>query len=257
MKLYISAVFENCGRKGAIHKNVETVVDLSRLHILQSYAYATEKHAEKYGLCKDFLMDSGAFTVMNNKKGKENFNPVEFTKMYGAFVKKWNVKDFIELDIDGVFGMQVYVDCLHRLQDITGREPIRVMHFWRGREYFEELTKRKEFICIGGLAGMKDIGINRTELQWFIDVAHKNKCRIHGLGIGDMNLVRKHDFDSVDSANWTLSLRYGTLLRFNGHELCKYAGSEGAGENEHISAQYVAERSLKEWEKLSHYIDLF
>lgn len=256
MKLYISAVFENCGQRGPVKEYAENIVDLSKLHILQSYAYAKDEDAERYILCRDFLMDSGAFTIMNSKRNKD-FDVIQFTKDYGNFVKKWNVDNFIELDVDGVFGMQIYIDCLHRLQDITGKDPIRVMHAWRGKEYFEELTKKKNFICMGGLAGIQNMNLNRSELQWFVDTAHKNDCKIHGLGIGNMNLIRKHNFDSVDSANWVLALRCGSLLRFNGHELCKYAGSEGAKENEHIATDFVARKSLNAWEQLSHYVDLF
>ena len=257
MKLYISAVFENCKRKGAVHEEAGTIVDLSKLHILQSFAYAKDEDAEKYKLCKDFLMDSGAFTIMNLKSNKGTFDIFKFTEIYGNFVKKWDVDNFIELDVDSVFGMQVYRDCLHMLQDITGKDPIRVMHSWRGKEYFEELTKKKDIVCLGGLAGTQNITLARSNLQWFIDTAHKNNCKIHGLGIGTIDLIRKHNFDSVDSANWTSSIRFGALLRFNGHELCKYSGSEGAGENEHISTDFVGKTSLRAWEAFSHYIDLF
>ena len=258
MKLYISAVFQNkkvvCTSE---QEKLEEFIDFSKLHILQSFAYASACDCEKFCLCKDFLMDSGAFTIMNSKSSRKNFDIVQFTKEYGAFVKKWNVKDFIELDVDSVFGMQTYINCLHMLQDITGRDPIRVMHTWRGKEYYEELTKKKDFVCLGGIAGTQNMNLARSNLQWFVDTAHKNNCKIHGLGIGTINLIRKYNFDSVDSANWCSAHRFGALLRFNGHELCKYNGSEGAGKNEHIATNFVARKSLKEWESFSHYIDLF
>lgn len=256
MKLYISAVFQNKKVVCKDNEELEDFVDLSKLHILQSFAYITSCECEKFVLCKDFLMDSGAFTIMNTKSGK-NFNIVEFTKEYARFIKKWNIDNFIELDVDSVFGMQTYIDCLHLLQDITGKDPIRVMHTWRGKDYFEELTKKKNFVCLGGIAGTQNMNLARSNLQWFVDTAHKNNCKIHGLGIGTIDLIRKHNFDSVDSANWCGAYRFGALLRFNGHELCKYNGSEGAGENEHIATNFVARRSLKEWESFSHYIDLF
>lgn len=257
MRLYISAVFQNKCVVCKDGEKLEDFIDLSKLHILQSFAYVSSCECEKFALCKNFLMDSGAFTIMNSKSTRKNFDIVQFTKDYGAFIKKWNVKDFIELDVDSVFGMQTYIDCLHMLQDITGCDPIRVMHTWRGKDYYEELTKQKDFICLGGIAGTENMNLNRSELQWFIDVAHKNKCRIHGLGIGNMNLIRKYNFDSVDSANWCSAHRFGALLRFDGHELCKYEGSEGARPGEHIATNYVASVALKEWEKLSHYVDLF
>ena len=84
MKLYISAVIQNSGSVDC-RNNVENVVDLSKLHILQSYIYAEEKYAEKFCRCKDFMMDSGAFTIM---MGKKKFDIVAFTKQYAEFLKK-------------------------------------------------------------------------------------------------------------------------------------------------------------------------
>lgn len=256
MKLYISGVFQNekllCG-----DGKIEELIDLSKLHILQSFASISSCNCEKFALCKDFLMDSGAFTIMNSKQKKKNFDIFQFAKEYGEFIKKWNVQNFIELDIDSVFGMQAYVDCLHILQDITGREPIRVMHTWRGKEYFEELTKKKDFVCLGGIAGTQNMNLARSELQWFVDIAHKNNCKIHGLGIGNMNLIRKHNFDSIDSANWMIYPKYGGLARFNGHELVKYQSSEITEKNERIMTEFLARKSLKEWEIFSHYVDIF
>lgn len=252
MKLYISAVIQNSGSVDC-RNNVENVVDLSKLHILQSYIYAEEKYAEKFSHCKDFMMDSGAFTIM---MGKKKFDIVAFTKQYAEFLKKWNIKQFIELDVDSVYGIDVYKDCLHILQDITGADPLRVFHMWRGKEYFEELTKQKDYICIGGLAGTdSNCKYVRQNLDWFIKTAHKNNCKIHGLGIGNISDIRKYDFDSVDSANWTNSIRFGHLYRFNGHEICKYDGSFGCSENERISTNFAGCYSLKEWAKFSHYID--
>lgn len=253
MKLYISAVLQNSGSLDC-RSNVESIVDLSKLHILQSYAYAQDSYIEKFTLCKDFLMDSGAFTIMHSKKN--NFDIKGFTEEYGNFVKKWNIDNFIELDIDSVFGINVYRDCLHRLQDITGKDPIRVMHAWRGKDYYEELVKQKKFICIGGLA-TKNMKLNRSCLQWFIDVAHKNDCKVHGLGIGNIKLLRKHNFDSVDTANWTNSIRFGQLYRFNGHDIVKYEGSENCPSGHRIDTNFCAVYSLKEWAKFSQYIDLF
>lgn len=248
MKLYLSAVLQKSG--------VENVVDLSKLHILQSFAYAQDKYAEKFCKCKDFLMDSGAFTIMMNKK--KTFNIRHFTESYANFINKYNIENFIELDVDSVFGVQIYTDMLHLLQDKTGKDPIRVFHMWRGKDYFEELTKKQSFICIGGLAGTdSNCKYIRRNLQWFIDTAHKNNCLIHGLGIGNVSDIRMYNFDSIDSANWTNSIRFGNLYRFNGHDICKYDGSYQCDNNHRISTNFAGCYSLKEWAKFSQYIEQF
>lgn len=256
MKLYISAVFENTGRNGAIKINVEDVINLNNLHILQSFAYAKEEHIEKYKLCKNFLLDSGAFSAMNSKTFK-NINIKDYCVQYAEFIKKNNINEFIELDVDGVFGIDVYKDCLHRLQDITGKDPLRVFHVWRGIDYFNELVKQKKRICIGGIAIRLIQPKDYNMFTHLLDIAHKNNCEVHGLGIGSSSVICKYNFDSVDSASWTTSIRNGHLFKFNGHELLKYAGSVGCPNNTHIDTNYVGILALKEWAKYSHYLDTF
>lgn len=256
MKLYLSGVIE-CKNDFKEKGGLLEWVDFSKLHILQTFYSVTNNDDFYYDKCADFLMDSGAFSVMNSKAQRNKFDPVEYTKKYGMYIKEHNIDQFIELDIDSVYGMKIYVDCLHRLQDITGKDPVRVMHSWRGKEYFQELTRKKDFVCLGGIAGTQNINLARQNLQWYVDVAHSNNCKIHGLGIGSVDIIRKYNFDSIDSARWLTSMQFGHLYRFNGHELCKYSGSEGCAEDEHVVRKFSAWRSLKEWEKFSNYIDLF
>ena len=62
--------------------------------------------------------------MMNNKK--KQFDIISYARKYANFIKEYEIDDFFELDIDGVFGFEVYKDCLHLIQDITGKDPIRV-----------------------------------------------------------------------------------------------------------------------------------
>jgi len=163
------------------------------------------KYIPFYTMCKSFLMDSGAFTVMNSKKSKNSFEPMEFTKKYAQHIKENNVQNFLELDIDGVFGFEVYRDCLHCLQDITGRDPIPVYHKWRGVEYYKELVKKYDYIAIGDVS----IGAGSRELYkyfpWFLNEAHKNNCKVHGLAFTSLPDLQFMPFDSVDSSSWKVA----------------------------------------------------
>ena len=51
-----------------------------------------------------FLLDSGAFTFMNAKKEKA-VNIDEYLDNYIAFINKYDVKYFFELDTDSVHGL--------------------------------------------------------------------------------------------------------------------------------------------------------
>ena len=254
MRLYLSAVFENSGLMKT-SKDITDIIDISKVHILQSFVYAKEEHAERYKDCKSFMMDSGAFTLMMSKKNVKNFNIKKFATNYANFIKKWDVDNFVELDVDGIFGVDVYKDILHLVQDITGKDPVRVFHGWRGRDYFEELVKVKNRICMGGIAMGKARRNSLDYFQWFLDTAHKNNCKVHGLAVTSPELLRKYNFDSCDSSSWTYSARSGTLYRFDGCSIKAYTGSENCPEGKRIDTAFCAEKGVKEWAKYCEYLD--
>lgn len=101
-------------------------LNMKELSVLQAFPYMNESKIKYIYESKNFLLDSGAFTVMNSKN--KNFDYKKYTEKYGKFIKDNKINDFFELDIDGVFGYEVYQDCLHRLEDITGNKPIPVWH---------------------------------------------------------------------------------------------------------------------------------
>ena len=252
MRLYLSGVLEKMHSKGY---DIEKHINLNECHILQSFVYAKDADAERYKDCKSFMMDSGAFTLMMSKTKAKNFDIVKFTKDYGNFVKKYDIDNFVELDVDGIYGIPTYLDTLHRLQDITGKDPVRVFHGWRGKDYFQELVKQKDRICLGGVA----VGLSRKQsfnyFNWFIDEAHRNNCKIHGLAVTSDKFLRRFNFDSVDSSTWSFSVRGGWIYRFDGSGLSVYPGSEGCKDGERISDPYCLGYALKEWVKYSKYLD--
>ena len=101
-------------------------------NVLHSFAYHKESYVPYYNKCKSLLFDSGAFTFMNAKNKKNNFNPLEYTKKYAKHIRDNNIDLFLEMDIDGVYGFDVYKDCFNWVQDITGKDAIYVFHKWRG-----------------------------------------------------------------------------------------------------------------------------
>lgn len=256
MKLFLSSVIEHSIDFGYVDK-LENLIDFSKNYILQTF-YKIKTGDEKYQeMSKDFLMDSGAFSVMNSKKQASIFNALEYTKKYGKYIKERNIKSFIELDIDGVFGIQTYIDCLHCLQDITGTEPLRVWHKRRGINYWNELTKKFDRVCIGGIA-VKDISLDDENLfNLLLSIAEKNNCKVHGLGVGSAKYIRKYNFDSVDSAAWLSSVQFGKLHKFDGHEVNTYVTDEINPENERLARRFSGIYALKEWEKFARYCDTF
>lgn len=257
MRIYLSAVFENLlGKYNNIIENETSYFEelFKDTHILLSYAYAKKEYIPYYSMCKSLLMDSGAFTIMNSKAGRNNFNPLEYTKQYGKHIKEHNIENFLELDIDGVYGFEVYRDCLYCLQDITGRQPIPVFHKWRGIDYYKELVKKYDYIAIGDVS----IGAGSRELYkyfpWFLEEAHKNNCKVHGLAFTSLPDLRFMPFDSVDSSSWTAGSRFARPVLFDGHTGIQF-DARRTNEKQLCHNKMVFLHDFIEWKKLAVYMD--
>lgn len=256
MQLFLSSVIEHSIDFEHVEK-LEKIIDFEKNYILQTF-YKIKSGDEKYQeMSKGFMMDSGAFSVMNSRKQAQKFNALEYTKKYAQYIKERNIKCFIELDIDGVFGIQTYIDCLHCLQDITGIEPLRVWHKRRGFKYWVELVKKYDRVCIGGIA-VKDLLLDDEKtFNFLLSTAHKNNCKVHGLGVGSAKYIRKYDFDSTDTAGWLSSMQFGKIHKFNGREVNSYITDEINPENERLARRFSGIYALKEWEKFARYCDTF
>ena len=226
--------------------------DFRGAYILQSFIYANKKTREKIlPNCADFMLDSGAFTFMQTR---ENVDWNEYVKDYCAFIKKHRIKKFFELDIDFIVGHDRVKDLRHRIEDIVGLPPIPVWHNSRGADEFVRMCEEYDYVAIGGLVG-GNAEYSRTYWRffpWFIDTAHKNKARIHGLGFTSTDGIKKYRFDSVDSSTWSCGARYGYIYRFNGEkpQQIKRSGAK-------IADWRTASRvNFEEWKKYQRYADM-
>ena len=247
MILYFSGLFSESS--SFIEK-----LQLNELSVLQAFPYMTNKCLKYIHGVKNFLLDSGAFTVMNSKGKKNDFDVMEYTKKYGAFVKENNIDDFFELDVDGVFGFQIYKDSLHLLQDITGKDPIRVFHTWRGLEYYKELTRQKDKIAIGGMAIKQ---IKSVDYDIFIDllkIAHENNCKVHGLGMTGSANLRRYNFDSIDSSRWIMARRFAQCQRFDGHGM---NATDICEKNSSYKDEHIMLYNFEYWKQYSKYLEQF
>jgi hypothetical protein len=73
-----------------------------RPYILESFYYADETTEKLIPFFGDFLLDSGAFTFMQNSKKAVDWE--EYIERYAAFINRNNVEKYFELDIDSVVG---------------------------------------------------------------------------------------------------------------------------------------------------------
>ena len=103
--------------------------------ILESFYYAKDnqnlpKIIPRLG---GLLMDSGAFSFM---AGKAAVNWDTYTEQYAAYINRYGINLFFELDIDSIVGLKEVERLRNKLQKITGKYPIPVWHKSRGKDYF-------------------------------------------------------------------------------------------------------------------------
>jgi len=220
-------------------------------NILQSFYYCNE-FTEKGIIpnCKSFMLDSGAFTFMNNCK--KNINWYEYIDKYVDFINRNKIDLFFELDIDVIVGYEEVKKMRKYIERKTNKKCIPVWHKSRGLEEYKKLCKEYSYIAIGGIVTKE---IKSTEYKYFsqlIKIAHENKCKVHGLGFTKLKELEKYKFDSVDSSSWVCGNRFGFVYLFDGKTLLKQTKNTGQRLKD---GKEVALHNFKEWVKFSKYAE--
>ena len=237
---------------GTSSRKPELIIPLKIPYILESFYYIKDWMLEyiKSEDCKMFLLDSGAFTFMSNRK-KVDFE--DYLYKYINFINKHDIKYFFELDIDSVVGLKEVERFREILERETGKKSIPVWHKSRGKQYFLDMVREYDYVAIGGIASRE---IKRSEYKyfpWFIEQAHKHNCKIHGLGFTNTKLLKKYKFDSVDSTAWTYGQKRGNIVVFNGEHIeTVLTPIKGKRLKDHTLAD---KHNLIEWVKYVRYMD--
>ena len=170
----------------------------------------------------------------------------KYVEGYAAFIKKWNVQNFFELDIDSVVGIKDVERLRCKLEALTERKPIPVWHKSRGKEYFEYMCKNYPYVAIGGIV-TKEIPINKYEklFPWFIKTAHKYGCKIHALGYTNIKGLFRYNFDSVDSTAWLYGNIGGYIYKFDARN--KTMKNIKIPEGKRLESKLAAAHNFNEW----------
>lgn len=182
----------------------------------------------------NILIDSGAFTYKNNKK----FSDIaQYCKEYCAFINRYDIKYFFDLDIDK--SLQEYSNTLKLrdyIEDKTGKQCVPVYHLHRGLDDFYNLVENYRYIAIGSIA-VKGV-FNFDNYKKLIAYANKHNCKVHGLGFNRIPLLEDSGFYSVDATTWNLS-RYGGL--WNWDEIKKHPVKVDKGKDKRIKSEMQAQ----------------
>ena len=237
-------------------------------HVLESYYYLRKASPTventimsyvKSDQCKTFVLDSGAFTYMAQVKNGSQVVDVDFDKFveeYAAFINKWDVQHFFELDVDVVIGLKAVERLRTKLERLTKKKCIPVFHKSRGLDYLYKMCKEYDFIALGGLA-IKDFSVEeKKKLDAFINIAHEHNTKIHGLGFTNVTQLKRYNFDSVDSTSWLSGSRFGTVYIWDSiqEKFKKYSKPKN---KKTVDGFYriADERNGKEWVRFGRYLE--
>lgn len=228
-------------------------------YLLESFYYVKDWQTELIHNCKDFLLDSGAFTFCGTGKfNSEQFE--EYIEKYANYIKKNDIKHFFELDIDSIVGYEKVLEYRKKLETLTNRQCIPVWHMARGKEEFIRHCDEYPYVALGGYVAAIKQGDPRQRLYikcypWFINEAHKRGTQIHGLGFTNTTLLPQIHFDSVDSTRWNCA-RFGRIEYFDGKTIRpidrRKDGKRLKGRSSNID---IIQITLTEWIKYQKYAE--
>lgn len=182
-------------------------------YVLESFYYMpkTAKCLTDKGY--NFMLDSGAFTMLNSRK---NVDIDLYVDKYINFINEYDVKLFFEMDIDSIIGYERVKELRYKINRRTKKRCIPVWHKSRGIAEFRKLVKTHDYIALGGIVTKEITPSEHFLLNAFCDYAHEHGCKIHGLGFTPSKSLHKYRFDSVDSVSWLVGGNYGTKYIHDG-----------------------------------------
>jgi len=169
------------------------------------------------------ILDSGAFSTFKDIEKAKLFNWDDYVKKYIAFINHTKQKLFFELDIDAVVGLKKVEYFRKQIEDGTGIQPIPCWHSNRGWDYWLKCCEEYPYVALGTTkanADGKKIRANPMILKNFIDTAHKQNAKIHGLGFTSIPYLHELKFDSVDSTTWNVG-KFGNVCFFQNNQYSK------------------------------------
>lgn len=180
--------------------------------ILQSAYYMNYKKQPNELGFKNFLLDSGGFTaIMKNQD-----IPV---KQYIDYINHYKVKFAITMDVPSVAKtLQNYED----LQKYTDAKILPVMHdtdyFSKYRSILDKYLET-DYICIAGLTRNNYSLEQKIEFGNFVFNLTRDKIKVHGLAMTNVDMCLKWPFYSVDATTWLNADKFGTMMKYKNFKI--------------------------------------
>ena len=207
--------------------------------------------------CESFILDSGAFSmIMLERNGKkQNVDLEKYIAEYIAFIKKWKIKRYIELDIDSVIGYDKVKEIRNKLEKETGVKSMPVFHNkYRTKKDLDEIIKNYDYICISNY-NLKKTGTNTIKnIKNFVLYCNSKGIKVHGLALTGKKITEEVPFYSVDSSSHTKTVRFGGYSIFdNEHKKMVSYNTENRLTKKGIKFYFT--KTFNEWKKYQKYLE--
>lgn len=224
-------------------------INLWQFNRLVSFAYVVDDEAKNLHKYNNVMLDSGAFTYLNGAKGDIDWDI--YINRYANFINKYDVKYFIELDIDPIVGIKEVERLRAKLEKLTGKQSIPVWHKSRGKDYWLKMVKEYDYVAIGGIVTREIKPSEYKHFHYMLAEAKKENCKVHGLGFTNLKGLKEYPFYSVDSSSWTSGTRFGHVYLFTGQTMIK----QGKKPGQRVVSNKTAMHNFKEWIKFANYME--
>lgn len=232
---------------GSGHVNMWLDENFTNFYRLESYHNISNQERKRVTEYKDFILDSGAFTYLNGADGNINWD--KYVENYAAFINKYSVKNFIELDIDPIVGIKEVERLRNKLEQLTNKKSIPVWHKSRGKDYWLKIVREYNYVAIGGIVTREIKPSEYKYFHWLLAEAKKQNCKVHGLGFTNLKGLEEYDFYSVDSTSWLSGNRFGSIYKFNVKTLLKFDKPVGM----RVKTNETAQNNFYEWVKFANH----
>lgn len=203
-------------------------------------------HIERRGN-DNFILDSGAFSMFSKGISDNRFLK-KYIDDYCDFVLRYNIKNFVELDIDVVIGFEEVKKITEYITNRVGRTPLYVHHTnTRTYDDFVNACKESDYIFFGGLVGEKN---SKEFIQGVVSEAYKLGSKVHLLGFTPNSLDTIKHLYSCDSSSWTMGGRSGCMFNF----INDHIESNVFKDKMRIGSYELNNHNLNQWLKYQQYL---
>lgn len=223
-------------------------------YVLVSYFYAKDGLYDFQKMFDEVIVDSGAFSFMTTQKNITKDQMDIYCDEYIKYINKFDIKNYVELDIDSIISYEYALELRHRLEKGTGKKCIPIWHSSRGKEEFIKMCQEYDYAGIGGLASKEELSKYKHLYPLLNKLAKRYDCKIHAMGFTPGKNLHEYGFYSTDSTTWRSGGKFGTLYKFENNCLKTLKKPEGVRLKDYKKADIW---NMEQWIKYQKYIDRF